>query len=168
MLVRREGANGTHKDFQVCRSKVLDAFIWLKPNNTYFHSISLNHVALAQLPEDGNFTNFSTVRVENQPCDDGNGEPSDDPYNAFLPGSFVRVAHTRETEQNMVRLALLQSHCPSQPLPWPQVSGAAVNEFQTEGYMSLAFPTLFPTGSADFSAPRLHSLTIGYYTLSTS
>ena len=29
--------------------------------------------------------------------------------------------------------------------------------------MTLAFPSLFPTGAADFSAPRVHPITIGYY-----
>ena len=30
------------------------------------------------------------------------------------------------------------------PLDWPTISGQPINEFQTEGLCSIAFPTLFP------------------------
>ena len=36
----------------------------------------------------------------------------------------------------------------SGPVNWPSTSGNPINEFTTEGYMSCAFPTLFPTGAA--------------------
>ena len=35
LLVRRQGAAGSHKDFRVRRSKVLTALQWLKQHNTY-------------------------------------------------------------------------------------------------------------------------------------
>ena len=59
--------------------------------------------------------------------------------------------------------AVSQAGSSAQPYPWPQVSSTPINEFQTEGYMTLAFPSLFPTEAADFSAPRVHPITIGYY-----
>ena len=48
-------------------------------------------------------------------------------------------------------------------LPWPSSSGTPINEFTTEGYMSCAFPSFFPTGAADFVAPRPRTVTIGNY-----
>ena len=38
-----------------------------------------------------------------------------------------------------------------------------MNEFHSEGYMTLAFSTFFPTGAADFTAPRMRPITLGYY-----
>jgi len=35
-----------------------------------------------------------------------------------------------------------------------------ISEFNTEGYVSMAFPTLFPT-EVEILAPRQHSVTIG-------
>jgi len=35
------------------------------------------------------------------------------------------------------------------PVPWPTVGERPVNEFTTEGYIAMAFPTLFPKGAAD-------------------
>ena len=49
-----------------------------------------------------------------------------------------------------------QSQCPPS-------SGTLISEFTTEGYISFAFPTLFPTGAADFVAPRPTAITIGNY-----
>lgn len=46
---------------------------------------------------------------------------------------------------------------------WPTIGGAPINEFTTEGYFSMAFPTLFPTGAADFLGPHCNEVTIGNY-----
>ena len=70
------------------------------------------------------------------------------------------------TQQEMVRQSIAdkqqpQHHHdtqPAQPVPWPQVGDMPINEFRTEGYMAL-----FPTGAADFNAPRIRHVTVGYY-----
>ena len=41
-----------------------------------------------------------------------------------------------------------------QIVPWPENGIVPIDEFKTEGYISRAFPTLFPTGEADYLAPR--------------
>ena len=46
---------------------------------------------------------------------------------------------------------------------WPVTGTNPINEFNTEGYISCAFPTLFPTGAADLLAPRAHMVTISNY-----
>ena len=37
---------------------------------------------------------------------------------------------------------------------WPEISGTPISEFTTEGYVAMAFPTLFPFGDADLRQPR--------------
>ncbi|MGJ8945966.1 DUF6570 domain-containing protein, partial [Salmonella enterica subsp. enterica serovar Kentucky] len=61
ILVRKEGASGSHKDFRVCRSKILCALQWLKRNNRYYQDITLDESALAQLPEDGDLSELTTI-----------------------------------------------------------------------------------------------------------
>ncbi len=163
VLVRREGANGSHKDFRVRRSKILGALEWLQQHNMYNRDITLDQDALSQLPEDGDLADLATVTLEDPIADEEPLEQSDDPYNAFLVGSFVPVNHRKNTEQEIVQQAVAQGNSDDQPVLWPQISGTPINEFHTEGYFTCAFPTLFPTGSVDFSAPRLHPVTIGYY-----
>ena len=46
---------------------------------------------------------------------------------------------------------------------WPTAGAAPINEFNTEGYISCAFPTLYPTGAADLLAPRTRIVTVGNY-----
>jgi hypothetical protein len=36
------------------------------------------------------------------------------------------------------------------PILWPTQNPHPINEYNTEGYIAMAFPTLFPTGRADF------------------
>ena len=66
-------------------------------------------------------------------------EPPEDQYGAHLSTSMLH------NEQAAV---------PSRPTEWiithSNVGGAPINEFTTEGYFSMAFPTLFSTGAADF------------------
>lgn len=38
---------------------------------------------------------------------------------------------------------------------WPQIDHNPINEFQTPGYIAMAFPTLYPTGKADLRAERI-------------
>ena len=71
-----------------------------------------------------------------------------------LSSSFVAFANHTATEQETIH----------QSVSWPTIDRTApVNEFRSEGYMSCAFPKLYPTGAADFTAPRLRPVTIGFY-----
>ena len=46
---------------------------------------------------------------------------------------------------------------------WPQVGDSPISEFTTKGYISCAFPTLLPTGEAEFLSLRQNTVTIGNY-----
>lgn len=91
------------------------------------------------------------------------------PYNSHLPGSFIPVNPRRLIEQETMWLSIADRHhqirdCNTIPsVPCPQTGDTPVNEFQTEGYMTCAFPTLVPTGAGDFTAPHQRIVTIGYY-----
>ena len=63
IVVRKEGANQSHRDFRVRRSVVHRALQWLVTHNIYYHAnqIHINQDALAQLPQNGNLSNMSTV-----------------------------------------------------------------------------------------------------------
>jgi ATP-dependent DNA helicase PIF1 len=45
------------------------------------------------------------------------------------------------------------------PLPWPTL-GPPLSEYTTEGLWSMAFPSLFPHGKADFTLPRRRQLAL--------
>ena len=184
IVVRKEGANQSHRDFRVRRGVVYKALQWLVVNNKYY---SANHMhidmnTLAQLPEDGSLSNLTSISVEipenrdNTATSATSASPqrtamkettdNSDPYDADLPQSFVPLATRSMTEQEAVQQSL-QERQTSSPSPatmmWPSIGEVPINEFTTEGYFSCAFPTLFPTGAGDFSGQRQNEITIGNY-----
>ena len=164
IIVRKEGAAESHRDFRVRRSVVLAALQWLKTNNKYYHSITIDHQAVAQLPEDGDVTGLHAVTVdtadeaeEDQPTQDGGA-----PYDSHLDRSVVPIVATRRTEEENIRQSLQerQSQGPSTTPPvvqWPPVGGTPIN---TELHV-LYLPHPLPNWS--FVAPRQHTITVGNY-----
>ncbi len=146
---------------------------WLISNNIYYRAnqVHINQEALALLPQDGTLTNFASIAVECPSTSDQQRSVTeeDDPYSAHLVRSFVPIAARPMTEQETIRhsVELHQSNHPPPPtlsaVMWPSIGGTPINEFTTEGYFSCAFPTLFPTGAADFRGQRQNQVTIGNY-----
>ncbi len=62
IIVRKEGATGSHKDFRVRRSVVLRALQWLIEHNMYYSNVTIDHSVLSLLPIDGDLTNLPTYR----------------------------------------------------------------------------------------------------------
>ena len=177
---------GAHRDFRVRRSVVHRALNWLITHNQYYRS---NHVhidvnALEQLPHDGNLSQLTSITVESASTEPpatntpANSPPvadtpatSEDPYSAHLPPSFVSIATRSMTEQEAVHQSVqerqLSPSTSSSPatMMWPLLEEYPSMSSSPKGYMyfSCAFPTLFPTGTGDFSGQRQNQVTIGNY-----
>ncbi|MBA4719395.1 MAG: hypothetical protein HRO68_09990 [Nitrosopumilus sp.] len=164
ILVRKEGSDSSHRDFRVRKSVVLRALRWLKQHNKYYRNIEISRAALDELPEDGNLTGLCGVDVKVDVNDEEDLQPTDD-ADPQDTGSFVPVAARKLTEQESIFKSLKerQSGEKDQTVPWPPKGDKPFNEFTTEGYISCAFPTLFPTGAGEFLAPRQNLITCGNY-----
>ncbi len=102
IVVRKEGANHTHRDFRVRRAVVLRALQWLLSNNQYYRAlgVTIDTNALEQLPHDENMATFTSVTesslspdtstTDHQATSDAAAE--DESCDAQLPQSFVPVA----------------------------------------------------------------------------
>ena len=164
LVVRKENAQ-SHRDFRVRRAVVEQALTWLLQNNRYYRAnqVQLNHDSLAQLPEDGDLSALTSVLPEQHSTQHLQAS-DEDPYQAHLAQSFIPNAVRPMTEQEAVRQAVQDRQSGATSiLMWPTIGGTPINEFTTEGYFSMAFPTLFPTGAADFLGQRCNQVTIGYY-----
>ena len=53
LVVRRSGADNTHRDFKVRRDCVLGALQWLKLHNPCYKDITIDMASIAKLPADG-------------------------------------------------------------------------------------------------------------------
>ena len=143
VLVVRKEREQTHRDFHVRRRVVEEALTWLIANNIYYqrHSVRLNQDTLASLPEDGDLTDLRSIQpVQSEAEVTYDEATTEDHYSS----SFVPNAAPPATERETIEQALGQSQ--SSTLMWPSIGGTPINEFTTEGYFSMAFPTLFPTG----------------------
>ena len=166
IIVRREGANQTHRDFRIRRGVVHRALQWLVTHNQYYRSlgITIDTTALEQLPQGGNVSDLVSVTQEAQSSDStvdsSSGAVADD--DEHLQQSFVPIAVPSMTEQEAVQQSVDQRQSSSSthtPLMWPSIGGMPLNEFTTEGYFTCAFPT----GAADFLGQRQVPVTIGNY-----
>ena len=144
---------------------------------------------LDQLPEDGNLTQLRVIAIDSPTMDTPTSTAStstsssapitstspddviltcnssliDAPYDSYcahLPQLFV-------TEQEAVVKAVEERQSSSSPssssatLMCPSIGGMPINEFTTDSYFTCHFPTLFPTGAADFSCQgRQNQVTI--------
>ena len=78
--------------------------------------------------------------------------------------TFIPVLARKMTEKETIRKSVQhKQQTKDQIVLWPENGSVPIDEFKTEGYISGAFPTLFPTGEADFLAPRQQPVTVGVY-----
>ncbi len=141
------------------RSSVLNALRWLIDNNLYYRDVTINQNILASLPVDSLLTEIRTIRVSSSEVDMP-ARDDEDPHSAHIPSTFLPMPQRGVTEEEAIQQSVIQGN---NHVKWPSTTGNAVNEFTTEGYMSCAFPILFPTGMADFLSPRQRPVTIGNF-----
>ena len=101
IIVRKEGAAESHKDFPVRRSVVLNALQWLVQNNLYYRNVTIDSNVLALLPVDAELTNLPTMTLTStelkNPAQDG-----EDPYSAHLGSMFISLPVRGMTEQQAI------------------------------------------------------------------
>ena len=169
LIVRRHGAEDTHRDFTVRRHKVLEAVLWLKTNNQFFKDIEIDRDVIQSLPENGIpdelryviDENELSVHVENE------GPPQDPVLSAnasveeLVLGSGSTLFTPMRQRQRTEGAAIQDAVNEVDPLDWPSTEGNLVNEFKTDGLATMAFPTLFPYGKGDpTNRARQHGITL--------
>ena len=163
LLVRKEGSDNTHCDLRVRKLVVLRALQWLKQHNEFYRNIEISQAALDQLPEDGSLSSLREVEMDVD--DELELQTTDDP-NIQDSASFVPVVVRKMTEEESIWKSVQERQSAAPKLTtvsWPQVGDSPISEFTTEEYMSCTFPTLLPTGEAEFLSPRQNTVTIGNY-----
>ena len=98
IIVRKEGANQTHRDFRVRRGVVQRALQWLVSNNKYYRAlgVTIDATALAQLPQNGNISHLMSV-IEDCPSPDS---PTNSGTNPATPASDSPTTTYTATEDD--------------------------------------------------------------------
>ena len=97
----------------------------LMENNRYFREISLDHAALAQLPEDGELPGLSAVTLpHDESGTESDFEPSEECDSEQLSSSFVPAAPCQATEREAVE----QVVSAEPPVAWPPRGDTPLHE----------------------------------------
>ena len=163
LTVRKDGSDSTHRDFRFRMVVVHKALLWLKQHNKYYRKINIYYNALNDLPEDENLPDLSGIKSSSIIEKESSLQDTDE--DGHDAESFVPIAAQKLTEVEAVKESIQerQKSADQTTVPWPHRADTLVNEFNTESYMSCAFPALFPTGAGDFLAPRERAVTVGNY-----
>ncbi len=169
MVVRRHGADDTHKDFTVRRHRVLGALLWLKTNNPFFKDNEIDRQVIQSLPENGVADELRYVIDDNEPSVHVENEgPPQEPTMSVSASVEEQILENDSTSfipmrqrQRKDGAAIQDAVNEVDPLDWPSTEGNVVNEFKTAGLATMAFPTLFPYGKGDpTNRARQHGITL--------
>ncbi|CAL1671665.1 unnamed protein product [Lasius platythorax] len=132
IIMQRQGVSG-HSNFRVRRNKVLNALRWLQVNNPYYRDIQIADEVLESLPIDGNIS-------QNLHYIDESGVSKED----IEDDDIVETAVPMQQQQR-------QQSVLEHAIQWPTGNSFPINKYRTEGYLSMAFPHLFPDGMVDYT-----------------
>ncbi|KAI8710750.1 ATP-dependent DNA helicase [Fusarium sp. LHS14.1] len=171
------------RDFRVRRSCLLTWLHYLQRHHPGYRDIVVRQDRLQRLPLDGSIVASISSQVADVP--DGEvpqgpveeaveEEPSDADASA-IPNLQVTDVEFNALQSRFLhgtpdleRMADLEHMPPSaqaqHQMPLPSIRRTPINEFnRSQPLLTLAFPTLYPDGKADFVEPRLRSVTYQDY-----
>ncbi|KAJ7576108.1 hypothetical protein C8J56DRAFT_1118194, partial [Mycena floridula] len=159
----------------VRREKVRAALEWLIANHPEYRDLGIDTQSLAQLPENGSVVHRIPMCREGTqagatsatgPNEAAQTDEDADSENQVTMGGVINLGSGRTTEidqlrdgtNNILGRPTYEQHIINAPL----VLAEPIPE-RKPGYMTRAFPTLFPDGQGDFWANRLRKVELGDY-----
>jgi hypothetical protein len=170
--VRKKGRNDTTKDFRVRRFKVQHALEWLQANNPVYEDIIISQDNLSQLPLDGEIRDGDIFEYDDTNMNHINDAgpaiqqliPQDADIDVPTQSTVILpdvVVDVRQQVEDAVRDVVGDNHGPVTEnrrkqitIPWPTRGCHPLSEHTTNHFFTMAFPTLFPFGDADFRMNR--------------
>ncbi|PON19971.1 hypothetical protein TGAM01_v211164 [Trichoderma gamsii] len=173
------------RDFRVRRSCLLIWLQYLQRHHQGYREIVVREDFLQRLPVDGSIIDSIASQVADIPdseapqgpveetADDG-GDPSDADASAIpnlqvadteLNALQSRIFNGTPDYESMTVLEDMPRSAQAQhQMSLPSIRRTPINEFNhSQPLLSLAFPTLYPEGKADFTEPRLRTITYQDY-----
>jgi ATP-dependent DNA helicase PIF1 len=161
-------------DFRVRKKRIIAWLQYLKDHHPDYRYITISPDRIDALPVDGDVSLSFTAIIDHEdpPVQDQptSGEPTgqDQPVSAELPPpnsqSMVPNLNITTTEVDLI-LNEISGQNPIPPgLPAPSIRSTPIDEAAgKDRIFAMAFPTLYPTGLADFNAPRLRKVDLNDY-----
>ncbi|KAI3899769.1 hypothetical protein MKW92_052622 [Papaver armeniacum] len=171
LVVKRIG-NVLTKEFIVRREYVRQALKWLQEKNKYYKDIEISEENIDALPEEGILADLPVIDggIGQQVNDGSSGVNSKDDGSAGPPelqdqgvciDEFETVGTIGVTvqpdQERHIRRVLENDGIDKTNVDLP-FTGEVISEFTTEGYISMAFPALFPTVLLRFGEGRVRKV----------
>ncbi|CAK5270706.1 unnamed protein product [Mycena citricolor] len=180
VIIRREGVDlSQHVDYVVRRDKVRDALEYKIAHDPDYANLGApDEATLSQLPLNGSVVNRLSVCREGR--QDGqaampagpvqaaavSGDNDEEGESATTVGGVLNLGNPVREEVTEIRdganRAISGLRYEQTVITAPTVDANPISEY-TPGYMTRAFPTLFPNGTGDFFAPRQRKIELGEY-----
>jgi ATP-dependent DNA helicase PIF1 len=150
-------------DFRVRRGHVLTWLRFLKANHPDYRHITISTDRVAALPVDGDVSSSVIYITDDTLGLDSPVEPADrpvEPVDAPPNSQSVVLSLDQDTtEANLILEEITGRRPPTAGIPAPSIRHTPIDEASgRERILSLAFPTLYPTGQADLNTPRLRNV----------
>ena len=148
-------------DFRVRRQHVVSWLNFLQAYHPGYRGIIISADRIAALPIDGDVSS-SVVGITDDSLDLTG--PATPPEELVTAQSAVLSLAEEDTEANLIFERLTGRRPPVAGVPAPAVRLTPLDEASgKERILTLAFPTLYPTGLADINMPRLRNVTLKEY-----
>ncbi|KZT34517.1 hypothetical protein SISSUDRAFT_1065241 [Sistotremastrum suecicum HHB10207 ss-3] len=168
------------RDFRVRREPIREWLQFLQANHKSFapdSGISIDYARVDALPDDGNVVGqLRNVEVDDErqqaeeegPPEDTTGttaQPQDAPDDPAFTTGFVPGMGAQESEEELLRGAVNRLNAAGLAvMTAPPIGGVPISEYGGLELAIQAFPTLFPTGKADFNGSRPDKVTMAEWT----
>ena len=170
IIMRRTGVDMEtndmiYQDFRVQRAVIQQWLEYLETIHPTFlaQAVTVDYNLLEQLPEDSSvYARLRTIETQDieelaepvgppETGNDPNANAEDAQQTPLFSRGFVPNLQTPHTELEQLHAAAFHNDQPI-ILTMPIIRGTPINEYEQQAIAINAFPSLFPTGQADFTA----------------
>lgn len=159
IIVKSENVKGV-AEFKVNKKRLLDALHYLQKNNKYYQQINIEINNLHDQPIEQDEIDGLDY-LPNNAVADSHQEIEEDEINTLIHSDVPNILISNNRQQ--VNSAFGFAPSDENIINFPTLSESPVNEFDTAGFIVMAFPSLFPTGEADFKQARRTTVTLKEY-----
>jgi ATP-dependent DNA helicase PIF1 len=155
-------------DFRVRRSNILIWLYFLKDNHPDYKWVTISTDRLNALPVDDDVSSSIVCITDDAATADDNTATDDRDPEAEPPPTAMSVVLNLDidtTESDLIRQQITGHNPPiAAGIPAPDIRATPIDEAAgKERIFAMAFPTLFPTGDADFNTSRSRSVSLKDY-----
>jgi hypothetical protein len=157
--------NQFRSDFRVRREPIIQWLYFLKANHPDYRWVEISTARIEALPVDADVSSSFLAIINDAQLEEETGnEPIPDGLLPPNTQSMVPNLGITTTEVDMILKGVSGRNGQPPGLPAPSIRQTPIDEAAgNERIFAMAFPTLYPTGTADFNAPRVRKVDLRDY-----